>query len=248
MNILVNTVGWFTDGSHWTGPDGVPAQVGHHLVYTLLALGISLLIAVPLGMFVGYIGRGGGFVVGSANALRALPTLGVLVLLFLLLSSGLSGESVYLIPTTAVLVVLGVPPILAGTYAGIQNADSDAVGAARAMGYTRAQILLRVQMPCALPLILSGIRSATLQIVSTATVAAYVGLQGLGRYILDGRGEADFTKMLAGALLVAVLALAFEVLFAVVGRFTISPGLRRAEATATSSKTSSAVPVAAPGS
>ncbi|GGF33489.1 glycine/betaine ABC transporter permease [Williamsia phyllosphaerae] len=243
----MNVTGWFADSAHWTGPDGVPAQVGHHLVYTLLALGISLAIAVPLGMFIGYTGRGGGLVVGSANALRALPTLGALVLLFLLISSSVSGQAVYLIPTTAVLVLLGVPPILAGTYAGIQNADSGAVGAARAMGYTRAQILVRVQLPCALPLMLSGIRSATLQIVSTATVAAYVGLQGLGRFILDGRAEADFTKMTAGALLVAVLAIAFEVLFALVGRFTISPGLRRAETSATRSRPSPAIPVPAPG-
>ncbi|KQR97472.1 ABC transporter permease [Williamsia sp. Leaf354] len=243
----MNVPGWFADSSHWTGPDGVPAQIGHHLVYTLLALGISLVIAVPLGMFVGYTGRGGGLVVGSANALRALPTLGALVLLFLLISSSVSGQAVYLIPTTAVLVLLGVPPILAGTYAGIQNADSGAVGAARAMGYTRAQILVRVQLPCALPLMLSGIRSATLQIVSTATVAAYVGLQGLGRFILDGRAEADFTKMTAGAILVAVLAIAFEVLFALIGRYTISPGLRRSEASTTRSRPSPAIPVAAPG-
>ena len=111
-----------------------------------------------------------------------------------------------MLPTIIVLVLLAVPPILTGTYAGIQNADPDAVGAARGMGFTKRQILLRVQLPCALPLMISGVRSSTLQIVSTATIAAYLGLQGLGRFILDGRAQANFAEMAGGAILVAVLA------------------------------------------
>ena len=135
-----------------------------------------------------------------------------------------------------VLVLLAVPPILTGTYAGIQTADPDAVGAARGMGFTKSQILLRVQLPCALPLMVSGVRSATLQIVSTATIAAYLGLQGLGRFILDGRAQASFSEMAGGAILVAVLAIVLEFTFAWLGRVIVSPGLRR-----TASKSSSPI-------
>ena len=131
---------------------------------------------------------------GFANALRALPSLGLLVLLFLIISPVVTGKLVYVLPTIIVLVLLAVPPILTGTYAGIQTADPDAVGAARGMGFTKRQILLRVQLPCALPLMISGVRSSTLQILSTATIAAYLGLQGLGRFILDGRAQANFSR------------------------------------------------------
>ena len=155
---------------------------------------------------IGYTGRGEALVAGFANALRALPSLGLLVLLFLIISPVVAGKLVYVLPTIIVLVLLAVPPILTGTYAGIQNADPDAVGAARGMGFTKRQILLRVQLPCALPLMISGVRSSTLQIVSTATIAAYLGLQGLGRFILDGRAQANFAEMAGGAILVAVLA------------------------------------------
>ena len=134
---------------------------------------------------------------------------------------------VYVIPTIVVLVLLAVPPILAGTYTGIQSADPDAVGAARGMGYTKMQILWHVQLPCALPLLLSGIRSSTLQVISTATVAAYLGLQGLGRYIIDGRAQGDFFQMAGGAILVAALAFALEIAFTLLGTLVISPGLRR---------------------
>jgi osmoprotectant transport system permease protein len=226
----VNIGAWFTDPANWTGSGGIPAQVGYHLLYSAVALLIALAIAVPLGVLIGYTGRGEALVAGFANALRALPSLGLLVLLFLLLSPVVAGQLVYVLPTTIVLVLLAVPPILTGTYAGIQNADPDAVGAARGMGFTKRQILLRVQLPCALPLMVSGVRSSTLQIVSTATIAAYLGLQGLGRFILDGRAQASFAEMAGGAILVAALAIVLEFAFAWLGRIIVSPGLRRAAA------------------
>ena len=190
----MNIVGWFTDPANWTGSGGIPAQVGYHLLYSAVALLIALAIAVPLGIVIGYTGRGEALVAGFANALRALPSLGLLVLLFLIISPVATGKLVYVLPTIIVLVLLAVPPILTGTYAGIQNADPDAVGAARGMGFTKRQILMRVQIPCALPLMVSGVRASTLQIVSTATIAAYLGLQGLGRFILDGRAQANFSR------------------------------------------------------
>lgn len=235
----MNIVGWFIDPSHWSGSDGIPIQVGYHLLYSVLALLVALAVAVPLGIFIGYTGRGEALVAGFANALRALPSLGLLVLLFLVFAPVVTGKLVYVLPTIIVLVLLAVPPILTGTYAGIQSADQDAVGAARGMGFTKRQILLRVQLPCALPLLISGIRSSTLQIVSTATVAAYLGLQGLGRFILDGRAQANFAEMAGGAIVVAILALVLELSFAWLGRLIVSPGLRRVV-----TKTSS--PVAVP--
>ncbi|MBB5162855.1 ABC transporter permease [Mycobacterium sp. AZCC_0083] len=230
----MNIIGWFTDPANWAGSGGIPAQVGYHLLYSAIALLTSLAIGVPLGIVIGYTGRGEAVVAGFANALRALPTLGLLVLLFLVISPVVAGQLVFVLPTIVVLVLLAVPPILTGTYVGIQSADRDAVGAARGMGFTKSQILLRVQLPCALPLMISGVRSATLQIVSTATIAAYLGLQGLGRFILDGRAQADFAEMAGGAILVALLAIVLEMSFAWLARIIVSPGLRRTAAKSTS--------------
>ncbi|WP_369371320.1 ABC transporter permease [Promicromonospora sp. Populi] len=226
----MNIVGWFLDPAHWTGADSIPVQVGYHLLYSGIALLIALAIAVPLGIFIGYTGRGELFVAGTVNALRALPTFGLLVLVVMLVAPHIGSQLAFVGPTIVVLVLLAVPPILSGTVAGIQGADPGAVGAARASGYTRPQILLHVQLPCALPLFLSGVRSATLQIVSTATVAAYVSLRGLGRYIIDGRASSDYTQMAAGAILVAVVALVLEIAFLALGRAVVSPGLTRATA------------------
>jgi osmoprotectant transport system permease protein len=227
---LMNIIGWFTDPAHWSGSGSIPMQVGYHLLYSAIALVVALAIGVPLGILIGYTGRGETLVAGLANALRALPSLGLLVLLFLLFTPVVAGKLVYVLPTIVVLVLLAVPPILTGTYAGIQNADPDAVGAARGIGFTKRQILLHVQLPCALPLLISGIRSSTLQIVSTATIAAYLGLQGLGRFILDGRAQANYSEMAGGAILVALVAIALELGFAWMGRVVVSPGLRRVAA------------------
>lgn len=241
---------WLLDPTNWSGTGSIPVQIGYHLFYTAIALVIALVIAVPLGILIGYTGRGEALVAGSANVLRALPTLGLLVLLFLVFAPIIPGQLVYVVPTTIVLVLLAVPPILTGTYTGIQSADAGAVDAARAMGYTRRQILVHVQLPCAWPLILSGIRGATLQLVSTATVAAYLGLQGLGRFIIDGRAQADFAQMAGGALIVAALALVLEFAFVALGRVLVSPGLRRVgtrrrrRVKATSSPATTAVSIA----
>ena len=135
---VVNIFGWLTDPTNWSGSDGIPMQIGYHLLYSAIALLAALVIAVPLGIVIGYTGRGEAVVAGFANALRALPTLGLLVLLFLVISPVVAGKLVYVLPTIVVLVLLAVPPILTGTYAGIQNADPDAVGAARGMGLHQA--------------------------------------------------------------------------------------------------------------
>jgi osmoprotectant transport system permease protein len=168
---------------------------------------------------VGHTGRGGFLVVGSANALRALPTLGVLILL--VTPFGLS-----IIGPLIALVVLAVPPLLAGTYAGVRNVDPAVVDAARGMGMRGGEVLWRVELPNALPLIIGGVRSAVLQVISTATIAAYVGLGGLGRYIFDGLAQRDFPQMIGGSLLVALLAIVVDLLLAALQKVVVSPGLQ----------------------
>lgn len=218
---------FLADPTNWSGSAGIPTRIWYHLMYSLIALTIALAIAVPLGIYVGHTGRGEATVAGMANALRALPTLGLLIVVVMLAAPLFSTSLLFTAPAIFVLVLLAVPPILTGTYTGIQTAERSAVDAAVGLGYRPMQVLTRVQLPCALPLIISGIRGATLQIVSTATVAAYVALNGLGRYIIDGRANNDFGQMAAGAALVAVVALFLELSFLLVGRLVISPGLRR---------------------
>lgn len=219
MNFLSKLGDWFADPAHWTGSGGVPTRLLEHLQYSGLALLIGVVIAVPIGAVIGHTGRGGFLVVGVANGLRSLPELGVLVLLATIVGVGLSA-------VTIALVLLAVPPLLAGTYAGVRNVDPSVVDAARGMGMTERQILLKVELPNALPLLIGGLRNAALQVIATAAIAAFVSLGGFGRYLFDGLGVRDFTQMAAGAVLVAALALLVEAILAGVQRLVVSPGLR----------------------
>ncbi|WP_100470591.1 ABC transporter permease [Mycobacteroides abscessus] len=207
MNFLSNALGYIFTAAHWTGSSGLGMRIGEHLEYTALAVLAAVVIAVPLGLFIGHTGRGIFLVVSAVNALRALPTLGVLLLGVLLWGLGL-------VPPTVALLLLGVPPLLAGTYSGIANVDRTVVEAARAMGMTERQVLLGVEVPNALPLILSGLRTATLQVVATATVAAYASLGGLGRYLIDGIKVRQFHLALVGAIMVTALALLLDAMLA----------------------------------
>ncbi|MBB4853772.1 osmoprotectant transport system permease protein [Mycobacteroides chelonae] len=207
MNFLSDALGYIFTASHWTGSSGLGMRIGEHLQYTAIAVLAAVVIAVPIGLFIGHTGRGTFLVVSAVNALRALPTLGVLLLGVLLWGLGL-------VPPTVALLLLGVPPLLAGTYSGIANVDRTVVQAARAMGMTQRQVLLGVELPNALPLILSGLRTATLQVVATATVAAYASLGGLGRYLIDGIKVRQFHLALVGALMVTALALLLDAVLA----------------------------------
>ncbi len=242
----MNYLSYLFDPAHWTGSQGIPMRLVEHLYYTALTLVIALVIAVPIGAWIGHTGRGGFVVVGLANGLRALPTLGLLVLIVGATGLGLLG------PITA-LVILAVPPILAGTYAGVRNVDPTVVDAARGMGMRGREVLLGVELPNALPLIIGGVRSSVLQVISTATIAAYVALGGLGRYIIDGLALRDFPQMIAGSILVAALAVAADLLLAGLQKMIVSPGLRAAPGLrrrrpvspdATPSKTPDAAPAA----
>lgn len=203
MNFLSQALDFIFTAANWGGPAGLATRILEHLQYTAVALVFSALIAIPIGMLIGHTGRGTFLVVGGVNALRALPTLGVLLLGVLLWGLGL-------VPPTVALMLLGIPPMLAGTYSGIANVDRAVVDAARSMGMTESRVLLRVEVPNALPLILGGVRTATLQIVATATVAAYASLGGLGRYLIDGIKVRQFYLALVGALVVTALALILD--------------------------------------
>ncbi|SPM34010.1 ABC-type proline/glycine betaine transport system, permease component [Mycobacterium rhizamassiliense] len=207
MNFVQQAVTYLLTADNWMGPVGLAARIMQHLEYTALAIGASALVAVPIGLLIGHTGRGTLLVVGLVNGLRALPTLGVLLLMVLIFGLGMG-------PPLVALMLLGVPSLLAGTYAGIASVEPTVVDAARAMGMTEAQVLLRVEVPNALPLILGGLRNATLQVVATATVAAYASLGGLGRYLIDGIKMREFQLALVGALMVAALALVLDALLA----------------------------------
>lgn len=218
---------YLLDPAHWTGSDSIGVLLVQHLAYTGIALLVAAVIGVPIGLYVGHTGKGTFLIAGVANALRALPTLGLVILLVIVIAPVFASELAFVIPSLIVLVLLAIPPIMTNTYAGVRAVDAAAVDAAVGMGYRPMKVLFAVQVPCALPLILSGLRGATLQVISTATIAAYVSLGGLGRLIIDGRAQNDYDQMLAGAVLVAALALLVDLGIGLVGRFVVSPGLTR---------------------
>lgn len=220
MNVLHFITSFFTDAAHWSGYDGIPTRLVEHLQYSLEALGLSALIGLPVGLVTGHYGKGGNTLTLIATAARALPTFGLLVLIVIIAGFGM-------LPVMIPLVVLAVPPILVTTYEAVRSVDRSPVDAARGIGMSETRILLQVELPVALPLILGGLRSAAIQIVSTATIAAYVGLGGLGRYIVDGLYQHDYEKVVGGAALVAAMALATLGLFWAVARAAVSPGVRR---------------------
>jgi osmoprotectant transport system permease protein len=207
MSVVSDTIDWLSDSAHWSGDDGVPNRLIEHLGYTAETIAIAGVIAIPIGLWIGHTGRFRSVAVGLTGAMRALPTLGLLTAIALYLGIGLTAPLV-------ALVILAVPPLLAGAYAGLESVDRQTIDAARAMGMTEWQILTKVEVPLALPIIVGGIRSSVLQVVATATVAAYVGLGGLGRYLIDGQAVSDYAQMAAGSVLVIALALALDAVFA----------------------------------
>jgi osmoprotectant transport system permease protein len=220
---------WLTNSANWRDTHlntGITTQLLAHLRFCGIALAIALLIGLPLGLIIGHTGRLTWLVAG-ANALRALPTVGVLVLLTVLIAPHFHGrtDTGFLIPTEIVLVLLAIPPILSNTYAGVQNVDPATRDAAFGMGMTGSQVLRQVELPISLPLIFSGFRSATLQIIATATVASYIPLGGLGRFIYDGLQQQDYPQMIGGGVLVALLALLADLLLAVIQRYVVSRGI-----------------------
>jgi osmoprotectant transport system permease protein len=218
---LFNYFAYLFDPSNWTlhGDSSIPDRLLQHIAYTLVTLVIAAVIALPIGLLIGHTNRGANAVIQTGNAGRSLPTFGLLSFMVVLIGIGIA-------PALIALIVLAVPPILASTYAGIRSVDPAAVDAAIGMGMRPKQVLFRVEVPMALPLIMGGLRSALLQVCATATVAAYVGLGGLGRLLVDGLGVNKYDEVFAGAVLVAVLAVTLDLLGGAVERAVVSPGVR----------------------
>ena len=222
MNLIELTWSWLSDPEQWSGSAGIPMRILEHLEYSGLTMLIAVVLAVPLGAAIGHTGRGAAAVIGAAGALRALPTLGLLTLFSLLMGLGL-------VPPLLALVILAVPPILSAACVGVAEVSPRVRDAVIAQGMTPWQVLTRVELPLAVPMIMGGVRHAALQVISTTTVAAYINLGGLGRYLIDGLAVRDYGRMLGSVLLVAVLALLVDALLSLLQRGLTSPGIRRPE-------------------
>lgn len=219
MNAVPGAWDWLTTGSHWPGADGVLHRLGEHLFLTVVCMVISCAVALPPALWLGHVGKGGALAVNISNVGRAVPTFAVLVVLLILLGTGSDW------PTVLALVLFAVPPLLTNAYVGVREVDRDVVQAARGMGMTGGQLLWRVELPLAAPLIMTGVRSAAVQVVATATLAALPGGGGLGRIITAGYARSDTAQVVAGAVLVAVLALVVEGVFAL-AQVLLDPGRR----------------------
>ena len=219
VNVVNQVVAWLSRSENWSGPDGIPVRLLEHVTYSVTALAVAALIALPLGLWTGHTGRFGFLVANLANAARALPTVGVLILVVALVGIGFTSGLV-------ALVALAVPPILVNAYEGVRSVDPSIPSAAKGMGMRGSQILLRAELPVALPAVLLGLRTAAVQIISTATIAAFVGLGGLGRFIFDGYGRKEYDMLAGGAVLVALLAIAAEGLFTLLAITLVSRGVR----------------------
>ena len=218
MSVVNDVVAWLTDPAQWSGPDGIPVRTLQHIWYSLLATAIAAAIALPIGVFVGHTGRGGLLAVNTTNLGRAIPSLGIIILMFTLAGFGI-------VPVLVTLVALAVPPIVTNSYTGVRSVDPEVREAAEGMGMRGRQVLWKVELPVAMPLIMAGIRTSTVQVVATATLAALVGLGGLGRYLIDGLSQRDLPQVVGGAILVAVLSLLTELVLGRVQTLVVPRGL-----------------------
>ncbi len=228
MDFLAEVAAWFTDPASWSGRDAIPARVGEHVALSGVSLLAGLAIALPLGLFIGHTRRWAGAVVAITNVGRAVPSVGILGLALPLTLQ--LGWGIGVPPTLLALTVLAIPPIVLNAYVGIRDVEPDLVEAARGMGMRESQVLRRVELPIGLPVILAGVRTASIQVIATATLGAILSTGGLGRYVADGLARQDYPLMFGGALLVMTLALTSEALFALAQRSAVSPGLRGASA------------------
>ncbi|MGY1812956.1 ABC transporter permease [Blastococcus sp. SYSU D00820] len=220
MNDFARALVYLNDPLNWSRRGGIVDLTVEHLAISGAAVLAAVVVALPVGVALGSGGRGGGAVVVLSNVSRAVPTLALLTL-FAVSPIGFGATA-----TAIALAVFAVPPILTNTYEGFRGVDPDVREAARAMGMTRGQVVGRVDLPLALPLVLTGIRTAAVQVVATAGLAALVGGGGLGRLVNLGFRQQDYGKMIAGAVVIAVLALLTELVLVAIS-WAVSPGPRR---------------------
>ena len=225
MDVLGDLIRWLTAPEQWSGPSGIPVRTLQHLGYSVVATGIAAAIALPIGVGIGHLGRGGLLMINLSNLGRALPSLGIIILVFTLVGFGV-------IPVLVALTALAIPPIATNSYVGVRSVDRDVREAAEGMGMTGWQVLWRVELPVAMPLVMAGVRTSAVQVVATATLAAFVGLGGLGRYLIDGFAQRDLPQVLGGAVLVALLSLLTELVLGRVQTLVVSKGLAQRSAEA----------------
>jgi len=227
MTLLGDVARWFADPAHYQGSDAVQTRVLEHAAVSGLAVLVGLLVALPVGLYLGHTGRFGFVAVNVANIGRAIPSLAAIALAIPIAGTLLGIQNgLGFWPTFLALIPLALPPILTNAYVAVRGVDPDVIEAARGMGLGEAGILRGIELPLALPLILAGIRTAAVNVVATATLGALVAFGGLGRYIVDGLGLQEYDRLFAGALLVALLAIAVEVAFGAFERAAVSPGIR----------------------
>jgi osmoprotectant transport system permease protein len=219
MAAIESLIKWFEAPSHWSGSDGIPTRLLEHIQLSAEAVAIGAVIALPIGILLGHYGRLGNLAINLSNVGRALPSFGILVIAFQVFGLGD-------LPIILSLTALAIPPMVTNSYVGLREVDPDIKDAARGMGYRELAQLLRVELPLAVPLVMAGIRTSAVQVVATATLAALIAGGGLGRYIIDGLAQFDYSKLFAGAVLVALLALATEVSLAGLERLLTPRGMR----------------------
>jgi osmoprotectant transport system permease protein len=248
MSIIAETVAWLSDPASWAGPNGIPVRFGEHVGISLASLLIALAIALPAGLYVGHTRRGTGVAVGVANVGRAVPSLALIGLVLPITQAldPVNGFSLY--PTVIAMVVLAIPPVLVNADAGVRGVDAEVVESARGMGLTEAQVLRRIEVPIALPVVIGGVRSATVQVIATATLGAIFALGGLGRFIVDGIAQNDEGMLFGGVVLVGALAMTAEILLAGFQRLASVSSTRSAGAVRVGGATDLSLPDGAPSS
>jgi osmoprotectant transport system permease protein len=222
MRFLGDVIRWFMTGSHWTGDAGAIHRLTEHVTMSVASVVVAAAVALPLGIWLGHTGRGGALAINVSNVGRAIPSFAILVIAAQIVGIGWR-------PAFVALVALAIPPMVTNSYVGMREVDADVREAARGMGMSSRESLWRVELPVALPLVMAGVRTAAVQVVATATIAALVAWGGLGRFIVDGIAQRDFVQVFAGAVLVGALSIVTELALAGLQRVVVPKGLRQLE-------------------
>jgi osmoprotectant transport system permease protein len=239
MSFLGSVVHWFLNPAHWHGDFGIPNRLQEHVLMSLAATSAAILIALPVGLTLGHFGRGGALAINISNVGRALPSFAILVLAVQVVGIGAT-------PAFLALVALAIPPMITNSFVGMRDVNPELRDAARGLGMSELRVLLRVELPNALPIVMAGVRTAGVQVVATATLAALVGWGGLGRFIIDGFSQLDYVQVFAGAVLVVALSAVAEIGLALLQRVLTPAGLRSAAARERGRAVRAAAPIAEP--
>jgi len=225
MEFLADVWAWYLDPANWQGNNSIPLRLWEHVSLSVVSLLAGLAIALPVGLFIGHTGRGARITIAISNVGRAVPSLGWLGIAYPIATGLFQRGGIGFLPAFIGLVALAIPPVVTNTCAGLQEVDADLREAGRGMGMRELQLLTRVEIPVALPLILAGVRISAVAVIATAPLAALVGGGTLGSYILQGLALSDEVRVFAAAVLVALLAILTELGFAWLQRRAVSPGL-----------------------